>query len=343
LRLAILTFAFLTSIPGAVLVCTQQLELTTLKDEVRPVIAQSSPSPTPVIQQRRDENDVIRVDTNLISIPATVMDRDGRYITDLRKEDFQIFEDGVEQQVVLFEPVEQPFTILFLLDVSGSMGYRMDELAHAANAFISQLRPDDWLTAISFADFPWVLFHSTRISDLGKGIKIQQRRDQTTTMVYDAVDDALNRTRKIKGRKAIVLFSDGAGGGIFASAKGNLHKAEEQDALIYTVQFALPTEPPRHVDRKYYVGRIGQINAYMKDLAQKTGGRHYKIEQISDLETTFGLVADELRRQYSLGYYPKKRLEAGQQRQIKVKVRLPNLVVRARDSYTVDKDHLKGK
>jgi hypothetical protein len=81
----------------------------------------------------------------------------------------------------------------------------------------------------------------------------------------------------------------------------------------------------------------------MSNLAQKTGGRSYQIETLPDLGAAFRQVADELGRQYSLGYYPSKRLEVGQRREIKVKVRLPNLVMRARDSYIVDKDCVKAK
>jgi VWFA-related protein len=97
------------------------------------------------------------------------------------------------------------------------------------------------------------------------------------------------------------------------------------------------------VNRKEYLKRAEEADRYMMGLAQRSGGRYYPIETISDLDRTFGLVAEELRRQYSLGYYPKARLEAGQRRQIKVTVDRPNLVVRARDSYVVDKDRVKGK
>lgn len=290
------------------------------------------------------QDEVIRVNTNLVTVPASIMDRDGKYITDLKKEDFQIFEDGVEQEVAFFAPVEQPFTILFLLDVSGSMSYRMDDLAQAANSFVGQLRPDDQLSAVAFADFPWVLFQSTKVRELRKGFKLRQRRDQHDTMIYDAVNDALKRIKRVKGRKTIVLFSDGYGTGIFSTAKGTLRIAEEQDALIYTIQFnTLPAKLPPDINRKEYSKQVEEGNSYMRDLAQKTGGRYYQVENISDLSKTFGQVADELRRQYSLGYYPKQQLIAGQKRQIRVKMRSPNLVVRARDSYTVSKDLAKGK
>jgi Ca-activated chloride channel homolog len=89
------------------------------------------------------------VDTNLVAVPVCVMDRDGRYVTNLKKEDFQIFEDGAEQELSFFAPVEQSFTILFLFDMSASMTYRVPDLARAPNAFADQLRPDDQLMAVA--------------------------------------------------------------------------------------------------------------------------------------------------------------------------------------------------
>lgn len=286
--------------------------------------------------QRSVTEDVVRLETNLVIVPTVVMDRDGRYTTDLRREDFQIFEDGVEQEVASFAPVDKPFTILFLLDTSSSMiPYRAD-LAQAANALLSQLRPDDQIIATSFYKWTDVLFKA-RVSELHKDIKLKfWQGSDCSTMIYDVVDDALKRMKRVDGRKAIVLFSDGIGTGNFATARSNLRDAEELDVLIYTVQFGtFPTEPPRHVNTKAYFERVDETNGYMKGLAQKTGGRHYQVESVTDLRRTFGLVANELSMQYSLGYYPKKQLEAGQRRLIKVKVRLPNLVVRARDSYIV--------
>lgn len=303
------------------------------------------PSPPPMTTEPPvDEGDVVRVESNLVTVPATIMDRDGRYITDLRKADFQIFEDGVEQEIAYFAPVEQPFTILFLLDLSGSMSDRLTDLENAARVFLAQLRVNDRLGAVAFADTSWVLVRFTKVSELSKGIRIRLRSDQSSTMIYDAVDDALERIMKVDGRKAIVLFSDGFGSGDFSSARDNLRKAEESDALIYTVQFnTLDDEPPRFVNRKEYFKRVEEGNRYMRDLARKTGGEAYRIETISDLGRTFGLVADQLRRQYSLGYYPKMQLAAGQQRQIKVRVRVPHLIVRARDSFIVDKDRARRK
>lgn len=271
-------------------------------------------------KQKVAEDEVVRVDTNLVTIPAMVMDRNGRYVTNLVKEDFQVFEDGIQQEIAFFAPVERPFTILFLLDTSGSMTYWLKDLARAANAFFDQLRPDDEIIVATFSDRVKVLNKGEKVKKIREErIKFRLKTDGKETLLYDAVDDALKRMRKVEGRKAIFLFSDGYGRGRSSSAKSNLRKAEELDVLIYTAT-PFPSE---------------EANSYMRDLAERTGGRSYRLESTSDLATIFGFVADELRRQYSLGYYPKQQLRADERREVKVKVRLPGFSVRARDSYVV--------
>lgn len=103
-------------------------------------------------------------------------DRDGRYVTNLRKEDFRIFEDGMEKDVSLFESIDQPFTVLLLLDRSGLMTDYLLELANAVSAFVEQLRPEDQVIAASFADSVDVLVKSAKVKDLEKGINSQTRR-----------------------------------------------------------------------------------------------------------------------------------------------------------------------
>ena len=290
------------------------------------------------------QDDLIRIDSNLVTVPVTVLDRDGRYATNLKKENFQVFEDGVEQETAFFETTEQPFTVLLLLDTSGSMSNNMAELANTASIFVKQLRPDDQLLAASFTDEIDVLFQITKVKDLRKAIKLRRKPRDGNTIIYDAVKFAQKKLKKISGRKAIILFSDGQGSGFDASAKDNLRDAEEQETLIYTVQFKpFFSEPPSYVNKKEFYKSIAEANDYMRDLAKVTGGRNYRIENIGDLGKTFSQIAEELGQQYSLGYYPKQSGKNGERRQIKVKVNQPNLAVRARDSYIVGASEKKRK
>jgi VWFA-related protein len=341
-------FVLLVSLGAARLNRGQQQSPPDLKGEGKPsALASPSPLLPPSGEQLASGGDVLTVDANFVMVPATVMDPNGRYVTDLSKENFRIFEDGVLQKIALFEPTEIPFTVLFLLDTSGSMADHLEELARAFDAFVDQLRPSDRLIAATFNERVHVLCEATSVKEVREGKKFSLRTGGKGTHLYEAVDDALKRTSKVRDRKAIILFSDGRGSRIdlpLVTAKDNLRDAEEQDALIYTVQFgSFPIESPRNISPKYYAQQIEQINGYMRGLAQKTGGRYYHIEDLSDLEKTFCRIADELGRQYSLGYYAKARFETGDRREIKVKVDRPSLIVRARESYIVDRDRPRGK
>lgn len=282
------------------------------------------------------QDETVNINSTLITIPTTVLDRDGRYVTDLKKEGFQVFEDGVEQKIAFFEPTEKPFTIFFLFDRSGSMTFQLAEMVSAANVFVRQFRPDDELSAATFADYLDTLFPVTKIKELKKGIKVRQNRLDRNTLIYDAVNTTQKKIEKISGRKAVVLFSTGSGSGIDATAKKNLQKATEEDAVFYTIKFKpLFSEPPPYADKKEFYKATEEAENYMRDLADVTGGRSYRIEEIGDLEKTFTQITDELGQQYTLGYYPKQTGKTGERRQIKVKVNQPNLAVRARDSYVV--------
>ncbi|MGB7926075.1 MAG: VWA domain-containing protein [Pyrinomonadaceae bacterium] len=343
--------------------------------------SQSAPQNAPAPNdgpEELDENDVIRVDTTLVTIPVSVMDRDGKYIPNMRQQDFRIYEDGVEQKVAYFASVEKPFTVALLIDTSGSTRSRLEEIQQSAIAFINQLRTDDRVMIVSFDDDINVLTEATsnRMA-LYRAIRNVEPGDGTR--VYDAVDFIINqRFNRIQGRKAIVLFTDGVDTtSRNSSYSSNIRDAEELDALIYPVQYdtsndsygsswpsskrspgiilrwPIPFPFPGGGGRGGGSaggsrgggggGPIGsnpedyeRADDYLNELARKTGARTYRGDDARNLEQSFALIAEELRRQYSLGYYPQRQALAGQRRQIAVKMNRPNLVVRARDSYISD-------
>lgn len=347
------------------------------------------------------EGDVVRVNTTLVSIPVSVMDRDGKYIPNLQKEDFRVWENSVEQRVAYFASTEKPFTVVLMIDTSGSTRFKLAEIQDAAITFIDQLRPDDRVMIVSFSDRVRfltkqpttdhsVLMHDIRETEPGSGTKL-----------YDAVDQVINeRLNQIEGRKAIVLFTDGVDTtSRHGTYESTVRDAEELDALIYPVEYDTYNDawgmggiwggggggraggsilgsilgsiilgggypgggypgggypgggggyPSRRGGRGYPGGGYpgGPPNTgsgtsreeyergdmYLHDLARVSGARLYNAEQ-QNLDYAFRSVAEELRRQYSIGYYPKNTPQAGERRQIKVRVNRPELVVRTRDSY----------
>ena len=320
---------------------------------------------TPTGPEEVDAGDVIRVNTTLITIPVSVMDRDGRYVPNLLKDDFRIWEDGVEQDVAFFQSVDKPFSVVLMLDTSPSTQFRLEDIQNAAVTFVSQLRPDDRVMVVSFNDDIKVLSEfTTDRSKLQRAI--ERARTDDGTRLYDAVDMVMNQyLSRIQGRKAIVLFTDGVDTtSRRADYQSNLMDAQELDALIYPVQY--DTAQDMNAGNYPSTGQIdvwGQIlggifgggrmgrrggpprgrgtsrgdyelgDHYLQELANTTGGREYRADTLQNMSSAFANVAEELRRQYSIGFYPKRPPQVGQRRQIKVRAKQPNLAVRARDSY----------
>jgi VWFA-related protein len=279
------------------------------------------------------QDDAIRVDTNLVSVPASVLDRSGKYISMLEQKDFRIFEDGVEQPVTFFETVDQPVTVLMLLERTGSRQFQLAQVVVAANAFVRQMRPDDKLIAMSFGYGTDTIIPETKIKDAPKGVKVGRYANDRNTLLYEAVATGLKRIAKTPGRKAIVVLSAGNDPEMFSSAtyRSTIKDAEESEATIYTIKTADAVVPPAFIrDMTSYRDKLRRAETYMNDLAEKTGGRAFRVDQIQNLDATFADVAGELVRQYVLGYSPTKLGKNGERRKIKVQVTTPGAIVRAR-------------
>lgn len=199
----------------------------------------ATPTPTPESDEKaEDTGEIISVDTKLVTVPVRVLDRRNRFIGGLTKENFSVFEDNVQQELAYFSNEAQPFTVALVLDMSYSTTFKIDEIQNAAIAFIDQLRPDDRVMVISFDGE--VHYHCDATSDR-KTIysAIRSTRIATGTSLYEAVDLTMNsRMRSIKGRRAIVLFTDGVDTTSRTSNDhDNLRDAMELDALIYPIRY----------------------------------------------------------------------------------------------------------
>ena len=158
--------------------------------------------------QQIAEDDVVRVSTSLVTVPVSVMDRQGRFIPNLREGQFHIYEDGLEQKIAYFESAEKPFTVALMLDTSDSTRFKLKDIQDAALEFVEQLRPDDRVIVAAFDKNIAVLAEAT--SDR-RVLTTAIRRVNTggSTGLYNAIDVIINkRLNRIRGRKAIVLFTD---------------------------------------------------------------------------------------------------------------------------------------
>ena len=268
----------------------------------------------------------IRVDTSLVDVAVSVFGKDSKVVTNLSKDDFVIFENGIEQKIEYFANVEQPFSVVMLLDLSGSMQNNLEQIKSASLKFIDQLRPTDRIEGIVFSEGIRVL--NTDLLDretLRKEIK-RLKVFRSGTFLYPVVEVVSQRVlKKLNGRKALVLFTDGIDGtpvpadGIRRSTyETSLREAVSSSALVYCIKFGS--------DVPFY---DNTANAYLNDLAESTGGKVFR----DDLSTSFQKVAEELRRQYSIGYYPETIAKKNEVRKIEVRVKKPELVVRSGKAY----------
>lgn len=207
------------------------------KTNQRERVAEPTPTPTPE-EEAEDTGEVISVDTKLVTVPVRVLDRKNRFIGGLKKENFSIFEDNVQQEVGYFTNEAQPFTVALVLDMSYSATFKIEEIQNAAISFIDQLRPEDQVMVISFDEEVHMLCEAT--SDRKRiYAAIRSTKIATGTSLYEAVDLTMNsRMRPIQGRKAIVLFTDGVDTTSRRSHDlDNLRDAMELDALIYPIRY----------------------------------------------------------------------------------------------------------
>ena len=336
----------------------------------RPAEPSQSPTPQAEVNSSVDDGEIIKVDTQLVTIPVRVMDKNGRFVGGLAKDNFRLFEDGVEKEIVLFFNEQQPFTVALVLDMSPSSTFKLGEIQSAAIAFIDQLSPQDKIMVISFDENVHMLCEATNDR---KAIyrAIKSTKIVSGTSLYEAIDLTINkRMNRIDGRKAIILFTDGVDTTSMRATSGNnISDAMELDSIIYPIRYdtyadvqnmknktTIPLPPimspmplPGGDPFPIPVPTVGQPNSkgttveeydiareYLEQLAWRTSGSVYLASTTGNLFESFAKIASELREFYSLGIYPED-IKVGKTRKLKVKVDREGLAVRARESYIVRK------
>ncbi len=184
------------------------------------------------------DDDVLTIDTSLVTIPVRVLDRQGRFLGGLKKEDFTVFEDKAEQDIEHFSNENSPFTVALVLDMSYSTVFKINEIQQAALSFITQLRPNDKVMIVSFDGEINVLSEPTSDRKQLEQAIIRTRIGSGTSL-YEAVDFVINRRfSQITGRKAIVLFTDGVDTtSRRVHDRDNLNALLEFDALVYPIKY----------------------------------------------------------------------------------------------------------
>lgn len=287
---------------------------------------------------------VFRGRSDTIRVFATVLDRDGRLVTNLAQKDFEVRDDGKPQPITLFDNTPQPIRIVVMLDVSGSMAGNLSLLRSASEALFGRLRPDDLARVGTFGRDVTISpsFTSDRRELLGE-LPDDIPADAPTPL-WRGLDEAMNTfAREADQRRVILVLTDGKDTGSMdlrhkpSSQADVIDRARAEDVMIYAVGMrSRPQRPP--------MGRFDLRQAMIEDLpdpglakvAEETGGGYVEIRLGQDLDSAFARVADELHGQYLLGYAPPKR--DGKIHKIDVRANEPGLKPRARRSYVAPRE-----
>lgn len=324
------------------------------------------------------DDGTIKLETAIVTIPVSVTDREGRLLSDLKKREFRIYEDGVEQQIESFQSIEVPFHVVLLLDTSMSARFKLSDIQAAALAFVNQLRAEDKVIVVSFDSSVYLMCDFTSDREQLRQA-IYRTKTGGSTKLFEAVDLSISEALKpIRGRKAVVLFTDGVDTASRRStATSTLNLVEESDALVFPIRYDTEFDDPQagvntprtgpfplpgggggggkrprfpfpfagqfvnfQFPGQWPQGKVPtpagdyrRAEVYLKDLADRSGGKLFFANSLQNLSDSFSMIAEELRHQYAVSYYPSNSVRDGSYRRIKVKVSREEAIVRARDGY----------
>lgn len=317
------------------------------------------PAQSQAQQSRQPEEDVIRVDTTLVTLPVQVTNRQGKVAYGLQQGQFRVFENGVEQEIVYFEAPQvgddaqtnsRPLTVALMLDISDSTEFKLAKIQSAALAFVDLLRSGDRVLVVSFDSQVRVLAEATADRSVLRNA-ISGIKTGGGTSLYGALDEIINiRLARVAGRKAVVLLTDGVDTtSKHASFESCIRAAETSDVTIFPVQYPTYTDFSDNPQRETYasgsfagVAHVTKNGGFASDaykratlflrlLADKTAGHFEFADSAKNLAHSFESIARHLRERYVLGYYPKSKI--AERRAIQVKVLVPGTDVHTRRHY----------
>jgi Ca-activated chloride channel family protein len=286
----------------------------------------------------RAQQPAFRAGIELVSLNVTVTDATNRYVTDLQQADFNVFEDGVKQDVTFFNRTNLPIALALLLDTSASMEAKLPTAQEAAIGFAKKLREQDLAEVVDFDSRVTVLqAFTTNVADLEQAI--HKTSAGGSTSLYNAVYIALKDLKKatVKNvdeirRQAIVVLSDGEDTSSLLPFEEVLDLAKRSETAIYTV--GLRSNEPGGGSRGFK-----EAEFVLRQLSQETGGRSFFPNQLSDLNNVYGQISEELSSQYTVGYTSKNPRRDGGWRRIVVRVNRPNVTARTKQGYFAPTSH----
>ena len=276
-----------------------------------------------------------KVNVRLVLLLITVKDTQGRSVGGLDRGDFEVSDTGVKQEIAVFSPERKPAHLVLALDTSASMkeDQRLDTAQEAAIGFIEALEPEDSAAVVSFSDAPVILQSSTSDKKVLKNA-ILGTEAKGGTALYDAILSAVTIGKEIEGRKAIVLLSDGRDESASGLGPGSAHTYEEaleailkSEMAVYVIATGEKIEEELDYNHRRTLGEI------LGTIAARSGGRTFFIKRAGKLRDAYNRIEDELRHQYTIGYYPSSDDSRAGWRPIEVMVKRPRARVTARAGY----------
>ena len=295
-------------------------------------------------QEEVEEGDVIRVDSQLVTLNVSVVDRmTNRGLLGLTQADFRLFEDGTEQQILRFDSASAPFDLILLIDLSGSTRDVVKLIREAARRFVEAARPSDRIGIVTFAGQPTLVSAVTLDRDRLRESISRIDTAGGDTKLYDATDFVLRHFRsdaKNMRRTAIVLMSDGLDGTVpgVARQQGSrmsyselLNAVQEYDGVVYTLWLNTYYEALHPQDTTAEAFDTGHDR--MRELSEAGGGAFYEVERLEDLAGAYERVVADLGTVYSLAYRPENKTRDGKWRSIRVNLSRPAAVARGKHGY----------
>lgn len=307
-----------------------------------PTMAAGIPAPVQDTQEI-SEGDIIRVDSQLVTLNMSVVDRNtSRGLVGLAQSDFRLFENGTEQKILQFESSAAPFDLMLLIDLSGSTRDVVSLIRAAALRFIDAARPFDRIGVITFAGRPTLVSPTTlNRQELRRRVNAIET-EAGDTKLYEATDFALTellRGAKNARRTAVVLMSDGLDGNI-PGVQGDgsklsygdlVNRVREFDGVLYTLWLNTEYQALSPLDTQPEAFDAGFDR--MKEMADAGGGAFYEVGRLEDLAGAYERVVADLGTVYSLAYRPSDKNRDGKWRAIRVTVSRPNAVARGKRGY----------
>lgn len=292
----------------------------------------------------QQQSPVFKSTTSLVALNVIVTDTSKAYASGLGRDDFEVYEDGVRQEVEFFASADVPLDLILLIDGSSSMTEKVSFVHKAAAGFIATMRPDDRAAVVSFADGVRVLQPLTT-----DRAKVAQAIDQTGAKGATALHNAIYVALKEFGRpaasagevrrQAIAVLSDGEDTSSVLTFDDVLDMAKRSGVSIYTIGLRETLGSRATPTRRYF----SQADFAMKQLAAETGAMPFFPERAEELDAVYSAIATELASQYSIGYVPRNVRTDGKYRRVIVKVsNRPELTSRTRSGYFLAAESLAG-